>query len=223
MNHWRETVKGFFLSVLSVSFFFFCHIGLQFSYLFITVDPDTVHLTLTPTLHTLAITYCTHTYTHIHTLYIHKKKASHKGHLNLIRSHWHLPFTAALRLFFYTYIWCFYFFPVLTNQVWEGRWRVIPHDVLPDWLKDNDFLLHGHRPPMPSFRACFKSIFRIHTETGNIWTHLLGSAHAHWCFYYPNVTAQINLQVVTSQTSLHNNVKNAHTTLQQGRGLQEYF
>ncbi|XP_064892116.1 adiponectin receptor protein 2 isoform X1 [Columba livia] len=61
-----------------------------------------------------------------------------------------------------------------TTPVWEGRWRVIPHDVLPDWLKDNDYLLHGHRPPMPSFRACFKSIFRIHTETGNIWTHLLG-------------------------------------------------
>ncbi|XP_067346425.1 adiponectin receptor protein 2 isoform X1 [Channa argus] len=60
------------------------------------------------------------------------------------------------------------------HKVWEGRWRVIPHDVLPDWLKDNEFLLYGHRPPMPSFRACFKSIFRIHTETGNIWTHLLG-------------------------------------------------
>ncbi|KAF1466512.1 Adiponectin receptor protein 1, partial [Pygoscelis antarcticus] len=58
-------------------------------------------------------------------------------------------------------------------KVWEGRWRVIPYDVLPDWLKDNDYLLHGHRPPMPSFRACFKSIFRIHTETGNIW-RLLG-------------------------------------------------
>lgn len=68
------------------------------------------------------------------------------------------------------------FTPSLLCQVWEGRWRVIPHDVLPDWLKDNDFLLHGHRPPMPSFRACFKSIFRIHTETGNIWTHLLGNA-----------------------------------------------
>ncbi|KAM3859008.1 adiponectin receptor protein 2 [Diretmus argenteus] len=60
------------------------------------------------------------------------------------------------------------------HKVWEGRWRVIPHDVLPDWLKDNEYLRHGHRPPMPSFRACFKSIFRIHTETGNIWTHLLG-------------------------------------------------
>ncbi|XP_071187889.1 adiponectin receptor protein 2 [Salvelinus alpinus] len=60
------------------------------------------------------------------------------------------------------------------HKVWEGRWRVIPHDVLPEWLKDNEYLRHGHRPPMPSFRACFKSIFRIHTETGNIWTHLLG-------------------------------------------------
>lgn len=59
-------------------------------------------------------------------------------------------------------------------EVWEECWRVIPYDVLPDWLKDNDYLLHGHRPPMPSFRACFKSIFRIHTETGNIWAHLLG-------------------------------------------------
>uniref|UniRef100_A0AAY4BAI5 Adiponectin receptor 1a n=2 Tax=Denticeps clupeoides TaxID=299321 RepID=A0AAY4BAI5_9TELE len=60
------------------------------------------------------------------------------------------------------------------HKVWEGRWRVIPYHVLPEWLKDNDYLLHGHRPPMPSFRACFGSIFRIHTETGNIWTHLLG-------------------------------------------------
>merc|ERR1711962_131666 len=30
------------------------------------------------------------------------------------------------------------------------------------------------KPPLPSFRMCFRSIFRIHTETGNIWTHLLG-------------------------------------------------
>uniref|UniRef100_A0A671RF56 Adiponectin receptor protein 1-like n=1 Tax=Sinocyclocheilus anshuiensis TaxID=1608454 RepID=A0A671RF56_9TELE len=59
------------------------------------------------------------------------------------------------------------------HKVWEGRWRVIPFQILPEWLKDNDYLLHGHRPPMPSFRACFGSIFRIHTETGNIWTHLL--------------------------------------------------
>lgn len=89
------------------------------------------------------------------------------------------------------------FTPSLLCQVWEGRWRVIPHDVLPDWLKDNDFLLHGHRPPMPSFRACFKSIFRIHTETGNIWTHLLGngadaqSKHASSTFSNADAAVQI--------------------------------
>lgn len=71
-------------------------------------------------------------------------------------------------------------------------WSVCHFHHLPDWLqvssvysvypqtktlqcfKDNDFLERGHRPPLPSFRACFKSIFRIHTETGNIWTHMLG-------------------------------------------------
>ena len=35
-------------------------------------------------------------------------------------------------------------------------------------------LHRGHRPPLPSVAECLKSIFRIHTETGNIWTHLLG-------------------------------------------------
>lgn len=79
--------------------------------------------------------------------------------------------------------------------MWEGRWRVIPHDVLPDWLKDNDFLLHGHRPPMPSFRACFRSIFRIHTETGNIWTHLLGNApHKRTSFIFNAVIQILNVK-----------------------------
>ncbi|BFF92411.1 adiponectin receptor protein [Drosophila madeirensis] len=60
------------------------------------------------------------------------------------------------------------------RKVWEASWKVCHYKNLPKWLQDNDFLHRGHRPPLPSFRACFKSIFRIHTETGNIWTHLLG-------------------------------------------------
>ncbi|PVD24930.1 hypothetical protein C0Q70_15424 [Pomacea canaliculata] len=60
------------------------------------------------------------------------------------------------------------------RKVWAAGWNVVHHHTLPDWLKDNDFLLRGHRTPTNSFVACFKSIFRIHTETGNIWTHLLG-------------------------------------------------
>lgn len=60
------------------------------------------------------------------------------------------------------------------KKVWAAGWRVVHHRSLPDWLQDNDFLHTGHRPPTNSFLVCFKSIFRIHTETGNIWSHLLG-------------------------------------------------
>ncbi|XP_071480682.1 adiponectin receptor protein 2-like [Diadema antillarum] len=60
------------------------------------------------------------------------------------------------------------------QKVKDVTWKVTHHNFLPDWLKDNDFLHYHHRPPLPSFRTCFKSIFRIHTETGNIWTHMLG-------------------------------------------------
>ncbi|CAF3870209.1 unnamed protein product [Rotaria sordida] len=52
---------------------------------------------------------------------------------------------------------------------------VVDHSHLPQWLLDNEFLISGHRPPMPSFKKCFASIFRLHTETVNIWTHLLGT------------------------------------------------
>lgn len=61
----------------------------------------------------------------------------------------------------------------LVRKVWES-WSVCHFHHLPLWLQDNDYLHHGHRPPLPSFMQCIKSIFRIHTETGNIWTHLLG-------------------------------------------------
>ncbi|XP_074593688.1 adiponectin receptor [Brevipalpus obovatus] len=54
------------------------------------------------------------------------------------------------------------------------RWSVCHFNHLPKWLQDNEYLITGHRPPLRSFRACFWSIFRQHTETINIWTHMLG-------------------------------------------------
>ena len=54
------------------------------------------------------------------------------------------------------------------------RWMVVSFDTLPSWLRHNKYLIHGHRPPMPSFSKCFGTMFRLHTETWNIWTHLVG-------------------------------------------------
>mgnify|MGYP002389972389 CR=1 FL=1 len=44
-----------------------------------------------------------------------------------------------------------------------------------EWLGDNHFLLQKHRPPANSVRECLLSIASIHSETVNIWTHLIGA------------------------------------------------
>ncbi len=49
---------------------------------------------------------------------------------------------------------------------------LLHHDALPPFLKDNEYLKRHHRPQLNSILECVKSIFRMHTETGNIWTHL---------------------------------------------------
>jgi adiponectin receptor len=53
-------------------------------------------------------------------------------------------------------------------------WKGCHFEKLPIWMKNNEFLHFGHRPELSNFAECFQSIFRIHTETGNIWTHLIG-------------------------------------------------
>lgn len=61
------------------------------------------------------------------------------------------------------------------NAVQKFRdWKACHFEVLPNWMKDNEHLHFGHRPELQSAAECFKSIFRIHTETGNIWTHMIG-------------------------------------------------
>ncbi|GMR48345.1 hypothetical protein PMAYCL1PPCAC_18540, partial [Pristionchus mayeri] len=62
----------------------------------------------------------------------------------------------------------------IVKRFWEARWKAQNFEYLPEWLQDNEYLRTGHRPPLPSFGSCFKSIFALHTETGNIWTHMYG-------------------------------------------------
>lgn len=102
-------------------------------------------------------------------------------------------------------------------KTWEARWTVQSFDDLPDWLKDNEYLLTGHRPPLPSFHECFKSIWAIHTETGlnfemcfwkifeilgNIWTHLIGCLAffflAVWFLTRPDTHIQFQEKLVFS-------------------------
>ena len=60
------------------------------------------------------------------------------------------------------------------ERIIHWAWKSVSFDKLPEWMQDNEFLCRHYRPPMYSFRGCVKSMFRLHTETWNIWTHLLG-------------------------------------------------
>ena len=48
-------------------------------------------------------------------------------------------------------------------------------DDIPGWLRDNDFIVHGHPMPTYSYRRSFRLWRCLHMESVNIWTHLVGS------------------------------------------------
>ena len=43
----------------------------------------------------------------------------------------------------------------------------------PEYLRDNEFILRYYRREQ-RFRDSWKTLFQLHNETGNVWTHLLG-------------------------------------------------
>ncbi|KAI1143389.1 HlyIII-domain-containing protein [Hypoxylon sp. FL0543] len=48
-------------------------------------------------------------------------------------------------------------------------------DDLPSWRRDNHFIVTGYRPDSNSYWRSFTSLFYVHNESVNIWTHLLGA------------------------------------------------
>ncbi|KAF5677028.1 PHO87-like protein [Fusarium heterosporum] len=48
-------------------------------------------------------------------------------------------------------------------------------DDLPAWRRDNAFILSGYRQSQNSYAHSFRSLFYLHNESVNIWSHLLGA------------------------------------------------
>ncbi|XP_019710696.1 heptahelical transmembrane protein 4-like [Elaeis guineensis] len=55
----------------------------------------------------------------------------------------------------------------------EVKCELVNFDSLPDYFKDNEFILGYYRCEWP-LRETILSIFSIHNETLNVWTHLIG-------------------------------------------------
>ncbi|KAI0889842.1 HlyIII-domain-containing protein [Annulohypoxylon maeteangense] len=60
-------------------------------------------------------------------------------------------------------------------------------DDLPSWRRDNHFIETGYRRDSNSYWRSFTSLFYVHNESVNIWTHLLGAlfvpAAAAWLYH----------------------------------------
>jgi adiponectin receptor len=48
-------------------------------------------------------------------------------------------------------------------------------DDLPAWRRDNAFIRSGYRPIRPSYAESARSLFYVHNEFVNIWSHLAGA------------------------------------------------
>ena len=69
---------------------------------------------------------------------------------------------------------------------------MIGYSDLPEWAKDNEFILKYYRPIIPSWRYILKSsLFQIHNETFNIFSHLLPAIVTLYLTFYTIFTPKI--------------------------------
>ena len=59
------------------------------------------------------------------------------------------------------------------QQQQQQEYRLVSYEELPEYMKENEFILNHYRSEWPLLHA-FLSVFSWHNETINIWTHLLG-------------------------------------------------
>ncbi|KAI8098614.1 putative hemolysin-III channel protein Izh2 [Halteromyces radiatus] len=52
--------------------------------------------------------------------------------------------------------------------------KILRWEELPSWMQDNHFITEGYRRPTNSYLECIKTLFYLHNEYVNIWSHLLG-------------------------------------------------
>ncbi|CAM8985713.1 unnamed protein product [Rhodiola kirilowii] len=60
------------------------------------------------------------------------------------------------------------------KKLWKKvKYELIGYHSLPAYLQDNEYILRHYRSEWP-LKHILKSLFSVHNETGNVWTHLIG-------------------------------------------------
>ncbi|KAI3443884.1 hypothetical protein Pfo_000549 [Paulownia fortunei] len=61
----------------------------------------------------------------------------------------------------------------ISNRNRGKRYPLLSFHELPDYMKDNEYILNYYRADWP-LKVAFLSLFQWHNETLNVWTHLIG-------------------------------------------------
>lgn len=60
------------------------------------------------------------------------------------------------------------------KRLWKKvKYQLVEYHSLPGYLRDNEYIMGHYRADWP-LKQAFLSIFSIHNETLNVWTHLIG-------------------------------------------------
>ena len=86
------------------------------------------------------------------------------------------------------------------------------YEEVPDFIKDNEYIKNGYLLNCDSIKKSFKSLFILHNELINIWSHLLGALFFialifYSIFFITNYKAQLKI----IKTDLSRTIKNLNT------------
>ena len=92
------------------------------------------------------------------------------------------------------------------SQILIGR-----YEEAPDYLKDNEYIKTGYLLNINSVSKVFRSLFKCHNETMNVWTHLLGTFTAIFLIFYTGIYISAykeKILTVVGYENMINNIKN---------------
>ena len=64
---------------------------------------------------------------------------------------------------------------IVTEEKVQEKWFIGELKDCPEFMRDNEYILGGYRIGFNSKRRILRSLFMIHNESVNVWSHLIGA------------------------------------------------
>lgn len=66
--------------------------------------------------------------------------------------------------------------------------NLVSRSQLPKWLLDNEWIINWYRRPDLNHAQCLWSVFSLHNQSVNIWTHILGlvAVQVYTFYWFPS-------------------------------------